>query len=263
MKLRTLFELGRVSNLPTCVSNVTAGWILSGADPLTNPARWLLTTAAILCFYEAGMFLNDFFDREIDQKERPFRPIPSGRISAQQVLWVALLLIATGGAITWGSLPSAIPVAMLLVLAIFAYNLTHHFLYLSPLLMGICRGLIYLFSGYAVLDSRPGALLFLGALILTAYIAGVSTLARWELTNETSDASSVFTPLPFSIASLIDARHRLTQLRPRPATIGKLLAGMSLLDALIILPLVGIQWSLFCVLCFGATRLGHRRIAGS
>ena len=33
------------------------------------------------CLYTAGMVLNDVFDYEIDRHERPFRPLPSGRIS--------------------------------------------------------------------------------------------------------------------------------------------------------------------------------------
>jgi hypothetical protein len=287
MKFRTLLELGRVSNLPTCVSNVAAGWYLSGKDPFAHPAGLLLTTAAILCFYETGMFLNDFFDRRIDQRERPFRPIPSGRISASQVFWIALLLAASGLAITWVSFPSALPVALLLLFGIFAYNLTHSFLAISPLLMGLCRGLIYIFSGYAALGSRPPSSLFLGALVLTAYITGVSTLARRELTGASTvtdpatvtnlaavtdpaavtDAPAVTTPfawhLPRSVASFVEVRKSLSTWRPLPPTIGKLLAGMSVLDALIIFPAGGIQGSLFCILCWGATQLGHRKIAGS
>ena len=35
------------------------------------------------CLYLSGMVLNDVFDREVDARERPKRPIPSGRISVK------------------------------------------------------------------------------------------------------------------------------------------------------------------------------------
>src|SRR5262245_63491269 len=42
--------------------------------------------AAGSLFYSGGMALNDAFDAEIDARERPERPIPSGRVSRGTVL---------------------------------------------------------------------------------------------------------------------------------------------------------------------------------
>ena len=35
-------------------------------------------------FYIGGMYLNDAFDRDIDARERPERPIPSGHVGARR-----------------------------------------------------------------------------------------------------------------------------------------------------------------------------------
>ena len=43
-------------------------------------ARWC-SSRRRRCLYAAGMVLNDAFDAELDARERPERPIPSGRIS--------------------------------------------------------------------------------------------------------------------------------------------------------------------------------------
>src|SRR5262249_31030499 len=77
---RTYLALGRVSNLPTVWTNVVAGIALAGGS-FTRQMAIRLGIAASL-FYVGGMFLNDAFDRGIDARERPERPIPSGRISA-------------------------------------------------------------------------------------------------------------------------------------------------------------------------------------
>ena len=73
-------RLGRVSNLPTVWTNVVAGAVLSGAAP--RAATLVALAAALSAFYVGGMYLNDGFDRDIDARERPERPIPSRLVSA-------------------------------------------------------------------------------------------------------------------------------------------------------------------------------------
>ncbi len=46
--------------------------------------------------------LNDFYDREIDAINEPYRPIPSGAISVPQVITQVLLLLAAGLGIAFG-----------------------------------------------------------------------------------------------------------------------------------------------------------------
>ena len=43
-----------------------------------------LVLLAMSLFYVGGMYLNDYFDRAIDARERPERPIPAGDISAER-----------------------------------------------------------------------------------------------------------------------------------------------------------------------------------
>ena len=73
--------LARVSNAPTVVSNVLAGVALASVvAPVTVSGTFLLAVALVL-YYTAGMYLNDLFDLELDRRERPERPLPSGRVS--------------------------------------------------------------------------------------------------------------------------------------------------------------------------------------
>ena len=83
MNWAVAFKLGRVSNLPTVWTNTLAAIILAGAAPLAPQPLPLLL--AMTLFYVGGMYLNDAFDANIDARERPERPIPSGQISRASV----------------------------------------------------------------------------------------------------------------------------------------------------------------------------------
>lgn len=84
--IRDYLILIRFPNLFTLPSNVVVGF---SQLLILNDAKWetlliLITTSILL--YTVGIILNDYFDRKIDRKERPNRPLPSGRISVRGAL---------------------------------------------------------------------------------------------------------------------------------------------------------------------------------
>src|SRR5215813_9496421 len=93
-RLSTLLRLGRVSNLPTVWTNVVAGSVVAGGSD--KPGRMAVTALAMTAFYVGGMYLNDYFDRELDARERPGRPIHAGEIGAGTVSAVGFVLLAIG-----------------------------------------------------------------------------------------------------------------------------------------------------------------------
>ena len=56
----------------------------------------ILLAAAFSLLYTGGMYLNDAFDREVDARERPERPIPSGRVRAGSVFAIGFGLLGMG-----------------------------------------------------------------------------------------------------------------------------------------------------------------------
>ena len=159
---RPLFEaadpylrLGRVSNLPTVWTNARRR--RARRRGRRARAAWPSSRLAISLFYVGGMFLNDAFDREIDARERPERPIPSGRVSAGTVFALGFGLLA-GGVLavaaaavgpTRGGL-GAVASGVLLAGVIVVYDAWHKENPLSPLVMGLCRVLVYLTAALAV-----------------------------------------------------------------------------------------------------------------
>ncbi len=230
---RTALRLGRVSNLPTVWTNVLAGLALNGGAP--RAAIVLPLGVGLSLFYVAGMYLNDAFDRKWDAQHRPERPIPAGDIQAKTVFVAGFAMMAIGFALLSTALPTRRPLlgAATLAALIVAYDVGHKGNPLAPLLMGLCRVAVYVTAALAVSPAlRPAVLA--GAALLLAYLICLSLVARQE------------TRTP-----------RLARL------VGKLIAGISLLDGAVLLIMGQGIWALAGVAGFVATRAFQRRIAGT
>lgn len=165
--------LARISNLPTIWTNVLAGLALTTEGPAWSSYLWL--AASMSCFYTGGMFLNDAFDRDIDHRERPSRPIPAGDVSASEVFGIGFALLAAG-ALLLVPTPTALPWGLALGVAIVVYDMRHKGSRLGPFVMGLCRGLVYCTVAAAVAVVTPVVLL--AAAGLTAYVAGLTQVAK-------------------------------------------------------------------------------------
>ena len=186
---RDYLLLGRVSNLPTVWTNTLAGSVLAGAD--IGPGRLALLALAFSMFYTGGMYLNDAFDRETDARERPERPIPSGRVTARWVFTVGTILLGVGvaavglaAATTPGRhVAATVASGVLLAAAITGYDAWHKGNPASPLMMGLCRVLIYVTAALAV-AGRIGAAVWAGAAVLLCYLIGLTYVAKQENLTE-------------------------------------------------------------------------------
>jgi 4-hydroxybenzoate polyprenyltransferase len=257
----TLLRLGRVSNLPTVWTNVLAGAALAGrVDAPASVVTPLLV--ALSLFYVGGMYLNDAFDREVDARERPERPIPAGLASATAVFAIGYGLLAAGLAVlvalsVWGRAPGgwkAVGAGAVLSGAIVYYDARHQANPWSPLVMGTCRVLVYVTAAVAVADRLPPPVLG-GALVLFAYLVGLTYVARQETLTEYRNVwPLVLLAAPFAYATPALARplgaviylgflawvgyavslllrHERVDI---PRAVVSLIAGIALLDALLI-----------------------------
>jgi 4-hydroxybenzoate polyprenyltransferase len=174
----TYFKLGRVSNLPTVWTNALAGATLaSGATAGPIDLVWLALAMSLA--YTGGMFLNDAFDRDIDAKERPERPIPKGEVSAQEVFTLGYAMLGVAVVIVYwrGGFLAAASCAVLAG-AIVLYDAWHKTNPLSPFVMASCRALVYVTCALAA-GSLSWALLG-GAGALFAYVVGLTFFAKYE-----------------------------------------------------------------------------------
>lgn len=177
MRLTDLLELVRAPAVLTVVGDTAVG-----RSALPRPARPSPISAAALSgasalLYSAGMALNDYADADLDARERPERPIPSGRVSRTQAgrLGVGLLVggLACAGTAGRSHLTSATGVAA----AVLAYDLWAKETAAGPVFMALCRAL----------DVQLGAsgghwrLWLPASLAMGAHTAAVTTLSRGEV----------------------------------------------------------------------------------
>jgi 4-hydroxybenzoate polyprenyltransferase len=281
--------LGRVSNLPTVWTNTLAGCALAGAE--VGPGRLALLALAFSLLYTGGMYLNDAFDRESDARERPERPIPSGRIAAAPVFAIGFGLLVAGilgvAAVASGASGGglvAVGSGALLAGVITAYDAWHKANPLSPVVMGLCRVLVYLTAALAV-AGRVGPAVLGGALVLLCYLIGLTYVAKQENLTELRHLWPLaFLSAPFLYAwpalltpglaavlyvgFLAWVAHAVAGLvRPGRRDIRRavvsLIAGISLLDALLIAGTGDPSRAAWAVLGFVLTLVFQRWVPGT
>lgn len=186
---RAYLLLARVSNLPTVWSNVLAGATaamvaVDGVEVgFASGAAWdvplvLRAAVALSLFYCGGMVLNDVCDAGVDSRARAERPIPRRDVSRTEALGVAVLLMAVGEVLL---APNALALRLGLALAaaVAIYNLRHKGNPIAPIVMGACRALVYAIAAAVVAGSVP-PLAAAGALVMGAYVVGLTLVARWS-----------------------------------------------------------------------------------
>jgi heme O synthase-like polyprenyltransferase len=184
-RLAAYATLVRVPNLASAPPDVLLGAALlttTGAA-VSIPALAGLALASVL-LYAGGTTLNDYFDADIDARERPERPIPSGRVSLQAagVLGAALLVGGVLAALVAAGLRAGV-VAALLAVNIVLYDGFLKGDVAGFLAMGNARGLNVLLGMTAVgILDFPVWILTVPA-IIALYIALVTYMAANEATT--------------------------------------------------------------------------------
>jgi len=247
--------LARISNSPTVVSNTLAGGALAGA--LWPDGKLGLIAIAMVLFYMAGMYLNDLMDYAVDCRERPERPLPAGIVSPSAAVAVALTLFGCGSLLLWSVGPHPFLSGLVLIVLIICYDRWHKSNPLSPLLMALCRLMVYITAFLAFSVQSLSTLLIPGSL-LVLYVIGLTYIAKTEnkpsMTN-VSIVATLFLPTVYFTARQLQQVQWVTlplilfftiwvaysvsfafrsPKRQVGRTVGQLIAGISLLDALVL-----------------------------
>lgn len=181
------------------MSNAYAGYFIGGGRDLSPRLAEGILAAAL--FIMAGMALNDVADKDVDARERPTRPIPSGAIPLGQAWAASLAMMGLGLVLLWLANPVSTAVGAALCLCIFAYNFLLKGTAVGPAAMGLCRALNLLtgvsltWSGFPGPAAFPKAFpnaIWLALFSLWAYIALVTFLARDEVGGNSRRRSILF-----------------------------------------------------------------------
>jgi 4-hydroxybenzoate polyprenyltransferase len=295
---RAYAQLVRLPNVFTALADICLGWLaaLGAGTPETRWPSFVLLLCASALLYSAGMVWNDFFDVEQDRRERPFRPLPSRRISRQSAAFLGTALLL--GGLGFGALAGcfntdapwmALLISGLLVAAILLYDAWLKRTWFGPLAMGTCRFLNVLLglTVAAGTDLAWGARIYIAA-VVGLYIVGVTWFARTEARiskkNQLAGAGSVMAaalvlalPLPLCTADetssvlfpyllvalgfLIGVPATQAIAEPKPArvqlAVKRALLGLVVLDAVLATALSGATGLLILILLFPVLYLGR------
>ena len=181
--VRAYLQLVRAPNVFTAMADILLGYLFTHEQLQRWPLFASLLAASTL-LYLSGMVLNDYFDREVDARERPERPIPSGHVAPATALRLGLTMLLGGTALAW--LTSAVAgdarpalTATLLAAAIGLYDAFAKSTPLGPLVMGACRSLNVLL-GMSLSTEPWQAIHWVVAGGVGLYIVGVTVFARSE-----------------------------------------------------------------------------------
>jgi 4-hydroxybenzoate polyprenyltransferase len=185
-------KLLRLPNVFTAVADVMMAFVVTQGS--LRPEQFAMLVAASCLLYLSGMVLNDVFDADVDARDRPDRPIPSGRVPLRTATAVGWALLASGVVVAWFAglkasdwRPGAVGTA--LGACVVLYDAVLKTTPLAPLVMGTCRMLNVLLgmslgpraaeaaSPYVAWLTPPAWLIAAG---IGVYIVGVTIFARTE-----------------------------------------------------------------------------------
>ena len=179
-KVSIFLELVRPVNIVLVLLAVAISFLILREFPGTS--RALLVFLAVGLIFAGGNYLNDFYDREVDRKAHPKRPIPSSRIAPEQVERAGIALLGAG--ILSSGLLGFIPLLFGLVAGagLYVYN---RWLKGLPLIGNLAvaglAGLVFVFVGASVQRTK--------ALLWPALLAFLFHLGR-EIIKDLEDLSA-------------------------------------------------------------------------
>ncbi len=192
--LRQYLTLIRLPNIFTAPTNILAGYFAAIAPPDANGVHVLSLMISSALLYTAGIVLNDYFDIQVDKKERPSRPLALGAIKKRNALIIALSALVAANVIllVMVSLASfAISVALSGVIVAYNFSLKRNAI-AGPISMGTARFLNVILGaspilGMLLLKSADEMKLsdlwnvVIAAASLFAYVIAIMTLSKREV----------------------------------------------------------------------------------
>lgn len=209
ISIKNYLLLIRLPNLFTLPSNILLGFILASTFTLTISSiiqiLMLVTISTLL--YCVGLILNDLFDYEIDRKERPNRPIVSGKISRK--IAIIIVTVFTAIALTLSLLVSVttFSISVLLLAIIFGYDKYLKNTNAGPFTIAAAR-LTNVILGTSAninnIDNFPQNIILVFVLTITfVYVSLIGFLSRYEVQGFSVNIRTHL--IPVTIAGIVSS----------------------------------------------------------
>jgi 4-hydroxybenzoate polyprenyltransferase len=207
--IKDYFILIRIPNLFTCPSNVLVGFAQVGLLNGASSASLLLLILVSMLLYTVGIVLNDYIDRQADKRDRPSRPLPSGRITARSA--VIFIILATLSSVLVAAYVSSFSLFTVFSIlgTIIAYDCRLKSSSLGHLAMALSRVLNIvlgfspmLFLPFSNLNDLIRIVVILACMFI--YVFTISYISKFESSAPSKQANHKFVMISiFSIPSVL------------------------------------------------------------
>ena len=174
---KNYLQLVRIPGIFTTFSNVLIGYFFSiSTTEIISFPFLLLTSGMLFC---SGMIFNDYFDLKTDKKERPHRPLPSGKIPKKNALFLAIVFLILANFFAYVVGYESLVISLIMTALIISYNYKLKFIsFLGIFNLSLIRFLNVLL-GFSIIAISFEIIQY--AIPIGILVAGISLLARNEV----------------------------------------------------------------------------------
>lgn len=148
-KIRAFIELTRPLNNLILALSVLLAIALTGR--LDASLAVTLAVISALLVASGGNVLNDCFDVITDRRNKPGRPLPSGRVTLAQAYVFAAVLLLFGCGLAWFLSPANLLIAIAAALSLIAYDYRYkNRPFIGNVIVSFLSALAFLYGGFAV-----------------------------------------------------------------------------------------------------------------
>ena len=207
--LRQYLTLFRLPNVFTAPSNILAGYYAVVEPTNTSGLHLGILIICSILLYLSGIVLNDYFDIEVDRRERPLRPLPAGTVSKRKVLLIGIVFIIAANFISLLVSTSTFIIAAILSGTIVSYDYRMKYSVYGPGMMGAARALNVMLGSSpifltTVLNINNSARIAVVTVSLFVFVFAISRLSRKEIdeTDKVRTAKGSFLMI-FAVLAII------------------------------------------------------------
>jgi 4-hydroxybenzoate polyprenyltransferase len=176
---------------------------------ITSVTQILVLVTISTLLYCVGLVLNDLFDYEIDKKERPNRPLASGKISRKVAIVLVIILITIALILSLLISVTTFSISVLLLAIIFGYDKYLKHTKAGPFTIAAARVTNVILGTTANINSIetfPQNILLMFVLTITfVYVSLIGFLSRYEVQGFSKNIKSYLIPVIISgiISSIV------------------------------------------------------------
>jgi len=195
----------RLPNLFTLPSNILLGFVLVTTFTLTitSAVQILILIAISTLLYCVGLVLNDLFDYEIDKKERPNRPLASGKISRKIAIIIVTTFTAIALILSLLVSVTTFGISVLLLVIIFGYDKYLKNTNAGPFTIAAARVTNVILGSSANIigvDNFTQNIPFMFVISITfVYVSLIGFLSRYEVQGFNENIKSYLIPIIIAV----------------------------------------------------------------